>query len=460
MTLRNSVRTFSLPRLPNLPEEPRVVASARELARHYDAERAEVTKIDAEQIIARFKMALLAGDWEGISRREWKAVPWVAFSGPSALAENTTFFDRLITQYRVKPRRASYQALIHCYLREFDPAKQSIIRLAAELDGVSSFFEWPWRERNERASLFAPDRAARRIAQLCLQSPDSPLDVLESLGMGGGRSSIGLAARSYFEALTNLRDALAKVSPDVDALHHVLTWSASSEGLRYPQHRGALATALLLPWSGRKAPADIQTQISEFLLRYFKDPRLPANAKDWLGVPEEARAVLRKWLSREALEQFCQVIDSVAQERMWRYRRAFWLAYYNKDVVSDAWVLFGPEALRYAERAFGATQSYGILNRSPQVERSHSVLILQIGKLTVADWSHNGKCHIWRDGNASRPKLYMQRYTRDQLVSASDNGGQVHYGSEYYSWQGKIESYIRKHTGIALSEQEYAVGVR
>ena len=41
---------------------------------------------------------------------------------------------------------------------------------------------------------------------------------------------------------------------------------------------------------------------------------------------QDARAVFRRWLVKVALDQFLDVIDKLAAERMWRYRRAFWMA--------------------------------------------------------------------------------------------------------------------------------------
>lgn len=80
---------------------------------------------------------------------------------------------------------------------------------------------------------------------------------------------------------------------------------------------------------------------------------------------------------------------------------------------------------------------------------------MKVGKLTIADWSHNGKCHIWLDGNVSSPKLYLNRYSRGDVVRGSDNDGQVHHGSDYGTWQRQVATYIRTHTGISLSEKSY-----
>jgi hypothetical protein len=201
--------------------------------------------------------------------------------------------------------------------------------------------------------------------------------------------------------------------------------------------------------------AKLQGKVGKFALIQTREGAVPSAEPPASAIEDEAVAVLRKWLTGVALEQFFEVVDQVALERMWRFRRAFWLAYYNADVINDAWVLFGPYARSYAQRAFGKTQSYGSLERGYQVQSDHSVLLMRIGKLTVADWSHNGKCHIWLDGNAAAPKLYLPRYGRSDVVHSSDNEGQVHHGSDHGTWQRQVASYIRQYTGISLPEKSY-----
>jgi hypothetical protein len=134
------------------------------------------------------------------------------------------------------------------------------------------------------------------------------------------------------------------------------------------------------------------------------------------------------------------------------------MAYFQKGVVIDAKVLFGPKVFTYARRSFGAGQSFGSLDRIG-IAPDHSVLLLRIDTLTIADWSHNGKCHIWRDGDPRAPQLWpnppKQLYTKDELRTASQNEGVAHHGSENGRWQAKIADYIWRHTGITIGPSEY-----
>jgi hypothetical protein len=455
MTLRESLSAARLPVLPKLPDLPKVAAEEDELARVFGTGGTQLSGMDAEALERRIRAALSSGNWGDISFREWKSAVWVAFDGERPLGEEAGFLDRLIVQFRSRRKRTAYQGLILAYLKEFDPSKPAIRRVAQELEGAVRQFDWAWAGRHDRYRLFAPDEAPNRIADACLAPKADPRSVLDSLGMGGGRMSGGMASHAWLRAVNRMRETLSHQTLNVALFDAVLGWSVADGRLLYPSHRSALASALLMPWTERSPTEDIKEKISAFLLGHLKDPRLPINAKEWVGVPDDAVAVLRKWLTGVALEQFFEVVDQVAQEHMWRFRRAFWLAYYNADAINDAWVLFGPNAQNYARHAFGKTQSYGSLEKGYQVQSDHSVLLMKVGKLTIADWSHNGKCHIWRDGNASSPKLYLNRYSRSDVVRGSDNDGQVHHGSDYGTWQRQVATYIRTHTGISLSEKSY-----
>jgi hypothetical protein len=244
-----------------------------------------------------------------------------------------------------------------------------------------------------------------------------------------------------------------KLSP----VRRLMAWSSADGKLAYNEHRAALADALLCPWvEGRNPSDELREEIIRFLLAHFKDPRTaPGN---WVLVSENARSIMRRWLTHAALEQFVEVIDHFAVERMWKYRRAFWMAYFERDFISDAKVLFGPNAVDYARTHFEAGQSFGVLEKFG-IDANHSVLLLRIGNLTIADWSHNGKCHIWRDGNRQAPVLWpnppKHLYGRDELRTGSNNNGVSHMASDTGSWQRRIADYIQRETSIRMTARDY-----
>lgn len=454
MSLRSVARDARVPPILTIPLTPGVATQEAILAQKFDLGHG-IDVMDADALIKRLRQAAHDDTWASITFRDWKRAAWVLFNGEEPLCDEPGFLSHLIAEYGQQHKKAAYSGLIQAYIRDFDPHRPATDTIARALRSILSEFHWKWSDLHSRHALFTPKDAPTKIAEACLPTRTDPLDVLASAGIGGAAARGSLAAHVYLQVLLTVRKKLSNGDLDFDLLERVMKWSAGSDGLVFPAYRATLADSLLLPWANNNPDEELKAKILPFLLENFRDPRLPANAKEWLGVSQEAVAVARRWLTGLALEQFFDVVDQVAQESMWRYRRSFWLAYHKRHVVDDAWVLFGSEALSYARRAFDKAQSYGTLERTSQVQANHSVLLMRIGKLTVADWSHNGKCHIWLDGNPKAPKLYHPRYPRGELVTQSDNAGQVHYGSEHGTWQRSVEAYIRNHTSISVPEREY-----
>ena len=123
--------------------------------------------------------------------------------------------------------------------------------------------------------------------------------------------------------------------------------------------------------------------------------------------------------------------------------------------IDEAWVAFAADGVSKAKRSFNTT-GFGRLEGTG-VSRDHAVLLLKMGGLTIADWSHNGKCHIWTANNSDAPKLYRSRYAdaKWNLGKNSDNEGTVHSAPKHGTWQRKVAKYIRDETGISMSQSAY-----
>lgn len=147
--------------------------------------------------------------------------------------------------------------------------------------------------------------------------------------------------------------------PDV-WLERLLRWAVDATGVA-PRLRGPLADALLRPWLSRSVPDELKNRIQAFLLQHYGDPRI--RPQRWTAVSDEARQVFRKWLARVALAQFLDVIDRLALDHQWKYRRAFWTAYFDRDWVWDAQVAFGPGGAALARQLFGPDAPFAELLR-------------------------------------------------------------------------------------------------
>lgn len=192
---------------------------------------------------------------------------------------------------------------------------------------------------------------------------------------------------------------------------------------------------------------------------FLGDPRIERGK--WQGVTEDALGVIYQWLTGATLEQFIEILNRGARVDHWKYRRDFWLAYYRMGVVDQAWLALGGAAQEHARRAFNKGYGAGKLVGSG-VQFSHSVLLLRIGPLVIADWSHTGKCRIWFENDSNAPHLYRDEYSRPDLTTGSEmivasyqDPGISHLYSDRGTWQSALADFIRRQTNINVTPQQY-----
>jgi hypothetical protein len=451
-TLRGTLRDLQPAVLPRFDVRSRLKPVIAELKKKYEESEATLSSRDADVVVADFTRVAANGEWSSLTNGHWRDVIWIAFKREHGIFELPGFAQRLRDYYFGDVRRRNIRVLIGSYLMNFDAGNPSIRQIAGEIKKVVHQWEWHWKQLSIDFDLFSPDSAPVRLGMRIFHE-DKPIAFLASIGLDGEKLNTGLVEAVFEWILENGPIVGNSLDGQEKRLGHLLEWGVDGSSLRYPRLKSQLADAILLPWADRPPSDEIKATILEFLLERLGDPRI--HRHKWVGVSDNALRVIKRWLTQVALEQFFQVVDKVADEYMWRFRRAFWSAYYKKDVIDEAWVLFGPQARRYAIPAFQEKgDAFGKLEAGRGVQPNHSVLLLRIGKLTIADWSHAGKCFIWSEGNKSAPKLYEPRYTRAQVVTGSDNEGESHTSSDTLNWQGKIREYIRRRTGISITDDE------
>lgn len=226
-------------------------------------------------------------------------------------------------------------------------------------------------------------------------------------------------------------------------------------GLRFDDGRmcGETANALLLPFAEESPTGSASLEmVCTWFVQRFGDPRFPAHDRRWRDVLPEAKNVICGWLVRKTFDQFFELISHTAYDYHWRYRKAFWMAYTQRNMVQEAFVVLGRSARIILRHIPEADLPNGELLGA---EANHSVLLMRIEGTTVAEWSHNGKCRIWRRGNLDAPELYHAKYYRDDLREDRDFA-QVHYGSREGRWQGLIARQIGEYTGgVVLGPADY-----
>jgi hypothetical protein len=279
-------------------------------------------------------------------------------------------------------------------------------------------------------------------------------DTLEVAGLNRGLDHCQFLESGTEKYLKDTAVALRSGNLTRERLKRFLEWLELDKGLRFGTLRIETACALLEPFIEKSPEDSVELLLREFFLRRYGDPRLTRSV-GWSRVPSQMRYVLTRWLVRIALEDFFRLLDETALDRHWRYRKLFWMAYFQRELITDAWVVLGPDATRMAEQSFDQNDLVtGKLRAGGGIQRNHSVLLLRLPGITVAEWSHNGACRIWLDGNPHAPKIYQLSYARAELVHGEDFS-QSHYGAEHGSWQRSIADWVGENIGARLSAEEY-----
>jgi EH_Signature domain len=416
---------------------------------------ASVGKVDYDALLTKLRLVAKSRAMSTLSQREMRLSASCLFDGEMRLADDHSFLAQFLDAQRSIRSRVAIRRLIHAYCSHFDPSHSGIRQISMFLReavaSIPSSARWVWPEMHRQFGLFDPTQAPARLAELTIKSPN-PRKKLEEIGLGGQLIVSGLSANVFLSSL-KLTQRNLLTDPKLEDVVRVIAWVQDDDGKTYySAHRGAVANTLLLPWTEQIPDQNIRQRTQSFLLDKLGDPRIDRGA--WLGVEDAARDVMIRWLAQATLEQFLKVVDRVAAKHQWDYRRAFWNAYIEKRVVANAWVAFGSSGAQVARR-IAENSADSLMRRFATLGGSgadQAVLLLSIGDLIIADWSHNGRLRIWRRGNPSAPDLNLPSYVASDLRSDSEFDT-VHLPPD--GWQGKAEAFIRKHTGIRLLETEY-----
>ena len=248
----------------------------------------------------------------------------------------------------------------------------------------------------------------------------------------------------------------------LDRLRIIRNWTYADGKVRFQPLKTAAVRAALDPFGDEMPDEKTRDTVLDFALQLLKDPRL--RPEGWTGCPK-SEAIARRWLTEQSLRQFFAVLNTFGRKDQWAYQRAFCMALYRRHYIDDAWVVFENAGAREAQRMFGQNAGFG---RIEGFQPGHSVLLLNIRGLTVAEWSHNNPCSIWDETDgATGPKLSQSSYSASELkkqhrgdntpANMTSQGIFWHYGTVRYRWQSQIAAYLRNRRGLILEPSDYRV---
>jgi hypothetical protein len=402
--------------------------------------------------------------------RDLKRAPWILWQGEPPAINFPGLLDRVVDQATRSPRALRY--LIEAWLRDFSsqisgiaPAGLAIQRLLADSTYVRLD---PWRSAQDKFRLFDAADGPASLAGAVLSGPGSVATVLEAAGFSDETRVVsGYLRAVQSELLARVPAALrGPGASEQIKIKRACQFLTSGKLLRFDDCRAAVANALCQPWldDGRPPGTDLQRVVKDFLVQRIGNPQLRAGR--WAGAEEEA-ALIRRWLARASLQVFFGLIKDYALDEQWIYREAFWSACLQRGVIDEAWLALGAKVNASARARQGLGTAFGQLVGGGALA-DQSVLLLRIGPLTIAEWSHMGKLRAWTAQHG--PRLGDASYTRRDLVKPclqfpvdplrggrldGDPSGLIHTGSATGLWQRRAAALLARYANVVLTSPEW-----
>lgn len=365
------------------------------------------------------------------------------------------------------PRRAKrwLSPLFFTYCEHFNPTisgfRDFASKLVRAIGSGQGLFAEKLQDLQRRYGFFNPSEVSTRLAnhffvsqtksidQLMAESLLWPSFIESGLGIATFRAGLSLPGERYTEPQTIFR---------VMDWNKRLPASVVKTDMRIP-----FADALLRHW-GRQKPADsIKSGLIVFFVRVYGDPRFENHRQyQWQGVSTQALSTFKNWLTGDTLRGFMKLLQLTADD-IWMHRQKFWMAYYEKGCIDEAWLALGQDALWEAKRLLVDEKGMGYGYLEGGAASNQSVMFLKIGGLVFTEWSHNGSLRAYREGYLDTPKLYAKSYHGADLRAAQSmdfhdganvNPGLVHSHSDKGTWQRKARDFIRSNTGVTMSDWE------
>lgn len=418
---------------------------------------------DLKQLQRKYLQAAKNNDWSAITTQEWRQAVWLLWYGKKTehLAQYDELFNELWAYVLDSP--ILLKRMIRVYFYEFNVKK-------VNFDKVGYFIEQAlkenpknkqlknWKKQHGKYRLFEPELGIQLVTEHCLKN--EPLQTLIQMGFKGELLNSEYVKTLYQHAL---QQTIKKKSYDDRTLDNLLHWSEENHQLRYPDTKRKLVQALLTPWQYVDPPAEIKQRVQHFLIKHFQDPRI--HNQSWHGIAKPLMKVMYRWLIGTTLETFIEILDQCILDKHWQYRRAFWWAYYEREYIDEAWLALGSAAQTFLhnnpELHETVQEVYANLTGA-NIRTNHCVLLFRIKNLIIAEWSHQGRCHIWLSDNPEAPTFYEPEYSRDAVTQHSEKikqeynyTGISHHSNEIGGWQADIAAFIAQHTDICMQAEDY-----
>jgi len=409
-----------------------------------------------------------------LTRSELRKLPYAYWSNTAPVL--TQVEPDLVRQYweihlpealKSNPRRAKrwLAPLFFIYCECFSQSNSEFVDFArlllSAIQLADGLFAQKLQTLQKDFRFFMPSEAPGRLASHFFLNRSKPLDgLLQDLQLWPGFLASDFGSAVFRAGLVlsaeNLRDA--------QTVHRLMDWSKRMPAsLVKTGFRVLYANALLSCWVGHKPADSLKNILIDYFLKQYGDPRFQAHLHyQWDGVTQQAKGVILNWLTGDTLRGFMKLLQRTADD-IWQYRQKFWMAYYERGYIDEAWMALGDHAWWAAQSLKMDQKGMGCARLDGGAANNQSVLLLKIGGLVFTEWSHNGSLRAYRDGSPQAPNLYQSSYHGADLRAATSldfhdglnmNPELRHMNAEGGTWQRKARDFIRRQTNVHLSDSE------
>ena len=414
----NSLRSFK----PILFQQIDITTASKCVSMQKLLEAGEYVETRTTKSAAEIATAVLDRNGSGLSLAERQLLPNLILQ-----AEFDEFQDafaiKVLDSYSKSDRfwRRLFRAWLLAYAPESSVGGLVIDALSKNLEKLPSEF----RNLARKYPILSKAPDFRPTALSLLNNELSVIDRI-SLGLGeAGIASSRLANRILVECAGTLKIEDATVSQLRNFRELVAPNNSLDDSVRM------VAMVGLIMGANHRSPGEEEVQnIARLIGETFDDPIIRRDR--WPSVPnslggmqtrEQCIAIVKKWQAFRSINLFFNIIEAVVDsehKHQFPVRKQFWLNYFDRGIVTDAWVCLGTKAAEEMERVIRETGrdyaglKWGKLRGGPS---DQCALLLQLGDTTVMEFSHNGRARIWGAGDryAIIPKLHLETYQANEL---------------------------------------------
>jgi len=406
-------------RFSNIAVRKKALCASR--AESLDAESQEFTKI--EKSPEEIAYAVLNHEGATLKSFERRALPNLILQSAFDIYQ-PKFAETVISKYSV--RRSFWRRLFNSWLLEFNLSSSVAPLVLKALNKNKFLLPDNVKAVCEKYPILSNKPRFENMA-IALISGKMPLADQQTLIFTGP----GVVTSKYAQAV--LIECVSYLRSQNATDEQLLTFKklvAPAKNID-PSVKLFAMVGLILGATERNSADATVKEISTVIEENFDDP--VTKKATWPSVPDslggnttrqQCLDTVQRWRVFRSITLFFDIIEQVVDSEHKHHfptRREFWLNYFNRGDVKDAWVILGTKAqeklisLRTTQMEEFKSLQWAKLSGGPS---DQCALLMKVGDITVMEFSHSGRVRMWGAADHQRlsvPRLHRPRYDASEL---------------------------------------------